>query len=699
MAMQITEINNVTKQRLAVSETTNAAVGQIAGDAKEILSSKIILPFEPYMGYRMFLLTSGVVLKAPSAADPLITIRKHLQLPSPQEISREHREKTKKLVPGTATWIFDQEAFLTWSEGRKPLLTIRGSPGCGKSYLSTMAVTHQRQKSEKQVAVGYHYFHDNDESKRSIKNALCAMIYQLAEQNARYAENAAQKCEQSPNLSAVTLASIWYDFFASNFDGDSLGKACLVFDGIDEALQEDLAELISLLHESLMTDTHIQVLLVGRPEMEAVTSPLEDFSAGNIDVSSTLNSADISRFVDYSYGVYLSKHKIRGLRLTVTTSLREKANGMFLWVDLVCQELAKIKNVKVLKQHLDNMPVGLFALYERIFSRMAAIGSDLNPPTQLRELFCCLSQFKEPPSVYLLNQVIQYATEDPEFDVESAIAEACASLLSYEETGQLLFRTKIISETNQTQTRDPAQSNNNSSTYTGGEEHDSDSESFLDEDTDQREVQNRQKETLVKVRHASVGDFLNSKALKTSAVLFSREDAAFHTVELSLRIICEGGSTSLTVSEDLWLNAMTNVFDQLHNLAEGAISLQQTETLIEGLWQLFNSELLGKYISRHHSTSHGYPLHETFDFGFNTNLGHDKRQAVQKWIEKANDSDVIHLKPATREWVENVAKAPLQLLVPLTKICIREWLHSDAQPFELYWRYRFAWLCLVAVST
>jgi hypothetical protein len=39
--MQITEINSVTKQNLAVSETTNAAVGQIAGDAKEILSSKI----------------------------------------------------------------------------------------------------------------------------------------------------------------------------------------------------------------------------------------------------------------------------------------------------------------------------------------------------------------------------------------------------------------------------------------------------------------------------------------------------------------------------------------------------------------------------------------------------------------------------------------------------------------------------------
>ncbi|KAH7074344.1 hypothetical protein BKA63DRAFT_312072 [Paraphoma chrysanthemicola] len=676
MAMQITEINDVTKHNLAVSENTNTVVGQICGDTKEILS----------------------ILKVPSAADPLTTIRKFLQLPSPQEISREHRDKARKVVPGTATWIFEELAFQTWSQGGKPLLTIRGSPGYGKSYLSTMVVTHQLRQTEKRGTTGYHYFHDNEESKRSIKNALCAMIYQLAEQNANYAESAARKCAQYTNLSALTLASIWYDFFASKFDRDSIGKTCLVFDGIDEALQDDVAELVSLLREYFLSECYIQVLLVGRPEMETVTSPLENFSAGNIDVSSTRNSDDISRFVDYSYSLYLSKHKIRGLRETVTTSLREKANGMFLWVDLVCQELAKIKNVKVLKQHLDSMPVGLSALYEKIFSRIAATGSDSNLSRQLRELFCCLSQFKQPPSVYLLNQIIQYATEDPDFDVESVIEKACASLLICEETGQLLFRTKIHSESSQKQTRDSAQSINGSGGYANGAEKDSDSESFVDEDTAEQELENRQKEIKVRVRHASVGDFLNGKALRTSAILFSREDAAFHTVDLSLRIICEGGSTPLTISEDLWLSAMTNVFDQLHNLAEESISLEQTEVLIEKLWYLFNSEVLGRFISRHHTTSTGYPLHNTFDFGFNTDLGHTNRQAVQKWIKGANNSDVIYLKPATREWVENVAKAPLQLLVPLTKVCIREWLHSDERPHELYWRYRFAWLCLVATD-
>ena len=226
-----------------------------------------------------------------------------------------------------------------------------------------MVVTPHRRKSEKEVAIGYHYLHGNDESKRSIKKALCTMNYQLAEQNAHNAESAAQRCEQSPSLSAVTLTLVWYKSFASKFDGDSVEKVCFVFNEIDEAVQEDVAELVSLIHESLISDAYIQVLLVGRPKMEAVTSRLEDFSAGNIDVSSTLNSDDISGFVNHSYSVYLSKHKARSLRETITTSLRKKANGMFLWVNPVCQELTKIKNVKVLKQHLDSMPADLSMVY------------------------------------------------------------------------------------------------------------------------------------------------------------------------------------------------------------------------------------------------------------------------------------------------------------------------------------------------
>jgi hypothetical protein len=385
------------------------------------------------------------VLKAQTDVDSLACIRKYLQLASPQEIYREFKSKTEKLVSGTATWILKQQAFESWNRFEKPVLTIRGAPGCGKSYLSTMIVNHALQSHQKQMAVVHYYFHDNDESKQSVLNALCSMVFQIAEQDGVFAESAARTCQQSPSFSVATIASIWDDFFASKFSSDRT-KAYLVFHEIDEAVQEEIAELISLLQESLNANAKIQVLLIGRPEMETVTSPLDEFSTGNIEISSTLTSQDILRFINYSYNVYLSKHKIRSLRETITSSLRKKVNRMFLWVDLVYQELAKIKSVAALKRHLDEMPAGLGALYEKIFDRILATGSGSKQPAQLRELFCSLVHYKEPPSVLILNQLIQYASEDALFDIKIAIVDSCASLVNYEETGQVLFQTKIKSE-------------------------------------------------------------------------------------------------------------------------------------------------------------------------------------------------------------------------------------------------------------
>jgi hypothetical protein len=635
-------------------------------------------------------------VKHSAPEDPLITIRSSLKLPHKLEIDKKYRENLGKICEGTATWILEQPEFGSWSRGQKPVLTIRGSPGCGKSFLSTMVVKHILENKDKHMPIGYYYFHGDDESKQSVNNALCAMVYQIAEQNVRFAERAARTCSELENSLAVTLSSPWYDFFHENFNSNSGAQACLVFDGIDEAAQEDIKELVKQLNDYFASCANIRVLLVGRPETQAITSPLDCFSAGNIDVSSTLNSHDISLFVDHSYKVYLSQHKVKGLRKTVTNSLREKANGMFLWVDLVCQELAKIKMVTVLKQHLDSMPTKLSELYESIFKRMAKMVPNPKHAAQLQELFGCLSQSAEPPSVFVLNQVIRYATDDPEFDVESAIEKYCASLLVCEETGRLLFRTKISLEDKQKHNHSSAESVDDSGESASGAEDGSDEE-FLDEDAADREVETREREIKVKVRHASLSDFLNSEELKTSSILSNRVDAAFHAAELSLRIICEGASPQLTISESLWLYAMTNIFEQLRNLDEVAVSPQQTEYLIEKLWQLFNSEPLAQFISRHHSTSEGYPLHDSFDFGFNVDLENTNRQAVQKWIKKASDPN-IHIKPATRQWVENIIESPLQLLVPLTKACIHEWLCSDEMPGLLYWRYRFAWLCLVSVS-
>ena len=167
------------------------------------------------------MLASVVVAKDSLPEDPLITIRNSLQLPHKLEIDKKYRENLEKICKGTATWILERPEFESWSCGQKPVLTIRGSPGCGKSFLSTMVVKHILENKEKDMPIGYYYFRGDDESKQSVNNALCAMVYQIADQNARFAERAARTCSELKNSLPATLSSTWYDFFHENFDSDS----------------------------------------------------------------------------------------------------------------------------------------------------------------------------------------------------------------------------------------------------------------------------------------------------------------------------------------------------------------------------------------------------------------------------------------------------------------------------------------------
>ncbi|KAF2398182.1 hypothetical protein EJ06DRAFT_126560 [Trichodelitschia bisporula] len=53
----------------------------------------------------------------------------------------------RKPLPRTVTWIFEEPAFAEWERGSKPVLLLSGSPGCGKSFLSTKAIERLLEKA------------------------------------------------------------------------------------------------------------------------------------------------------------------------------------------------------------------------------------------------------------------------------------------------------------------------------------------------------------------------------------------------------------------------------------------------------------------------------------------------------------------------------------------------------------------------
>jgi hypothetical protein len=623
--------------------------------------------------------------------DPLVKIRQHLGLPTLQELRRDYSTKQKELVPGTANWVLEQPTFLEWKKFTKPVLSLQGSPGCGKSSLSASIINHLLEIGDKNLLIGYYFFHNNDQNKQSMLKALSAMVYLAADASEEFSTLAAKTCQVTPNISAATIGSIWYDFIASRFGPNSNMRLCLVLDGVDEAIQDGIKEFVGLLAESLQTELRIQVLFVGRPEIENATSSLNDFSLETIVVSNKLNSNDITRFINDRYKKYLPKQNIRSLQARVTSILNEKANGMFLWVDLVYQELAKLKTAKQIEDHLSVLPAGLDRLYEIIFNRMEKNGSWVD---EIKVLFCYLAHFNK-PSVFLLNQILQFVKKGTSFDVETMITNTCISLISYEETGHSLFE-KMIKPVS----LEIPGAKQEGEIETAEEELD---EEEMDEQQEEEEIINqqveedqRQRETMVKLCHASVSDYIKSEHLKTTNILYSLNDAKLNLAEMMLQMACAGATAPI----DAWVYSMTNFCNQLEHLNGIEVSKENTAFIAEHIWEVFESEPLGKYISKQSSTYVGAPLQfESGGFSFGPNIqknNNKNRQVLLKWIEKANSNPEL-LKPETRGWANKVLQNPLKLLAPLAETCIREWLNFDGDKYELLRRFQFASHCVSSV--
>jgi hypothetical protein len=364
---------------------------------------------------------------------------------------------------------------------------------------------------------------------------------------------------------------------------------------------------------------------------------------------------------------------------------------MFLWVDLMFSELKDIKDPKVLRLRLETMPTGLPTLYKTILTRVENENGEGKTVAQLKEIFCWVAYSKEPLSVLDLNQIIRFATDVESFDTEKTV-NICASLFQVAKTRNVLFKTLV----------EPLGGPLNSGSIEGefdesdDQKENCESEEELDEDEVCELEEERQGEIFIHLRHASVGDYIEDSGRKPMGVLFNANEAPLHMLLTNLRIVCEGSS----VPERLWHHAMDSWLSQLHDLDEKTVLEADIRLIVEHLATIFNSEALGKYIAQEKCLSSWNSYYSSkFDFGSNTDLQNRNRATIRKWLQRAVDLKSISLAPDVDEWIKELIKHPLKLLVPLSKTCITEWLACDGSSKELSARFGFAWFCATSVRT
>lgn len=295
-----------------------------------------------------------------------------LRLTDPR-LDKERIEDTKGgLFKGASNWILGHEDFRKWIEDDNVnLLWIRGDPGKGKTMLLMTIVDELERKMSKTGTLAYFFCQGTDEKLNNATAVVRGLVYMLA-----------YKC---PNL--ITHLQRDYDragrglfedgnaFYAlssilERMLGDaSLGKVLIAVDALDECIV-DQDRLLKLL---LRTTRSRARWVVSSRNKDEIDYGLQGASGTKLSLEITENAEQVTdavnKFIDHKISELPVLRDDEKKRSIVRDVMRRKADGTFLWVALVAEELSKAQPWRV-QQVVEGIPSGLNGLYDRMISQI-----------------------------------------------------------------------------------------------------------------------------------------------------------------------------------------------------------------------------------------------------------------------------------------------------------------------------------------
>ncbi|RPA74385.1 hypothetical protein BJ508DRAFT_35243 [Ascobolus immersus RN42] len=291
----------------------------------------------------------------------------------------------KKLVVGTDDWIWSNAMYSQWSaldvnttsSFTERLLCIYGPHGCGKSMLASSLA---RKLEEDGSIVFYYAVSAMDESRSGLDGMVRTLLWQIVDATTSRTDPQYIHMRQQLARGPLSQEDMWKSAKAlSTFNTQHV---YCILDGIDEA-KEWLETLPEYLLDLLQAWPRMKMIVLGRP-----AAGIEEFRSRTpyeIEISSTIINTSLERFIAkrIDSSAVLGNQRVRQL---VSETLLEKSNGMFLWVDLMIEDLGRSTSFADVSRGLLVVPLGLEELYSRLLERLLRTLNERNLELCLRIL-------------------------------------------------------------------------------------------------------------------------------------------------------------------------------------------------------------------------------------------------------------------------------------------------------------------------
>ncbi|KAK1974645.1 LOW QUALITY PROTEIN: WD40-repeat-containing domain protein [Colletotrichum cereale] len=369
----------------------------------------------------------------PALSDKDTKLLADLQSTDPSD-DKTRIERTKGgLLQDLYRWILDHGDFHRWRDGdQSQLLWIKGDPGKGKTMLLCGIIDELKKDPAKQLS--YFFCQATDVRLNNATAVLRGLIYQLLDQEPSLIGRVRKKYDHAGKklFEDVNSWDALSKMLSSILEETSMQSTYLVIDALDEC-DTDLNQLLHLVVQ-VSSSSRAKLVVSSRnwPDIEDALADATQKIRLCLELNRESISAAVDKYIQYKVDqLARSKKYDCNTRDAVQQHLASNANDTFLWVALVCQELA---DPKVRKWHtrakLHTFPPGLDSLYARMVGRVFSSGD----ADVCRQVFGLVSVAYRPLSLTelacLAESLEEYADDA---DSLEEIIGTCGSLLTLRE--------------------------------------------------------------------------------------------------------------------------------------------------------------------------------------------------------------------------------------------------------------------------
>jgi hypothetical protein len=260
---------------------------------------------------------------------------------------------------------------------------------------------------------------------------------QICQNDEAYRKHIASTCQSPDDIKTIPSAwrKLYLDFFING--PDTNGSVYIVLDGIDEANDKDRKIFLELVKDIMPSannrSSRIQLAMLGRPQMlDQLLEALEQDSLPTIHVTGDKTSGDIVHYIERSIKNAKNLRSVpQDIKDQIVEKLSSGAQGMFIWVDFMLEELYKKKRVSTILEALNKAPKGLNEMLRHVLEGFSAALEE-DDSDDLNELLAWVTCAERPMKLGELDLVLRLRSPsgDGLLALEDALRTQFASFFS-----------------------------------------------------------------------------------------------------------------------------------------------------------------------------------------------------------------------------------------------------------------------------